>query len=137
MDQWANRMASDNHRHSARANTTRVADSENPLRQVISCMDCRALTWFPTAADRRGLVFELFASQSTRYPKMQEVTKDDRILTINDVATILRCSKTHVSHALAGKVRGLPKLTHIAMGRRKLIRRSWLEQWIEVNKSRW
>lgn len=68
---------------------------------------------------------------------MQEVTRDDRILTINDVAAILRCSKTHVSHVLAGKVAGIPKLTHISMGRRKLIRRSWLDQWMEANKSQW
>ena len=35
---------------------------------------------------------------------MQEVLKDNHILTINDVAAILRCSKTHVSHVLAGKM---------------------------------
>ena len=48
---------------------------------------------------------------------MQEVLKDNHILTINDVAAILRCSKTHVSHVLAGKIPGIPRLTHIAMGR--------------------
>ena len=46
----------------------------------------------------------------------------------------LRCSKTHVSHVLAGKVSGLPRLTHIAMRRRKLVRREWLEQWMEANR---
>ena len=55
-------------------------------------------------------------------------------MTINDVAAILRCSKTHVSDVLAGKVAGLPLLTHIAMGRRKLVRREWLEQWMEANR---
>lgn len=65
---------------------------------------------------------------------MQEVGKESRILTINDVAAILRCSKTHVSHVLAGKVRGIPRLTHVAMGRRKLVRREWLEQWMEANR---
>jgi hypothetical protein len=65
---------------------------------------------------------------------MQEAMNDDRILTINDVATILRCSKTHVSHVLAGKIAGIHKLTHIAMGRRKLVRREWLEEWMETNK---
>ena len=65
---------------------------------------------------------------------MQEALKDETILTINDVATILRCSKTHVSHVLAGKVPGVPRLTHISMGRRKLIRRQWLDQWMETNK---
>ena len=65
---------------------------------------------------------------------MQEAINEDRILTINDVATILRCSKTHVSHVLAGKIAGIPRLTHIAMGRMKLVRREWLEQWMETNK---
>ena len=65
---------------------------------------------------------------------MQEVAKQAPILTINDVATILRCSKTHVSHVLAGKVQGIPRPTHIAMGRRKLVRREWLDQWMETNK---
>jgi hypothetical protein len=47
---------------------------------------------------------------------MQERAKDDRILTINEVASILRCSKTHVSNVLAGKVTGIPKLTHNRYG---------------------
>jgi excisionase family DNA binding protein len=65
---------------------------------------------------------------------VQDGTKDNRILTINEVAGILRCSKTHVSHVLAGKVPGIPRLTHIAMGRRKLIRREWLDEWMEANR---
>jgi hypothetical protein len=41
-----------------------------------------------------------------------------------------------VSHVLAGKITGIPKLTHIAMGRRKLIRREWLDEWMETNKQK-
>jgi hypothetical protein len=65
---------------------------------------------------------------------MHEMVKDEHILTINDVAAILPCSKTHVSHVLAGKIAGIPRLTHIAMGRRKLVRREWLNQWMETSK---
>ena len=65
---------------------------------------------------------------------MQETMKDDRILTINEVADILRCSKTHVSNALAGRVPGIPRLTHLAMGRRKLVRREWLARWMDEIK---
>jgi hypothetical protein len=65
---------------------------------------------------------------------MQEIMKNDRILTINEVAGILRCSKTHVSNVLAGRVRGIPRLNHLAMGRRKLIRREWLVDWMEELK---
>jgi len=53
-----------------------------------------------------------------------------------EVADILRCSKAHVHNAIHGKVQGLPKLTHLTMGRRKLVRRDWLEQWLETNKTR-
>jgi excisionase family DNA binding protein len=65
---------------------------------------------------------------------MQEAVKENHILTIKEVAAILRCSKTHVSHVLAGKVPGTPRLFHIAMGRRKLVRREWFDQWMEANK---
>ena len=68
---------------------------------------------------------------------MQEAVKDNHNLTINEVARILRCSKTHVSNVLNGKVAGVPKLTHLCIARRKLIRRAWLEQWMEANKSQW
>jgi excisionase family DNA binding protein len=59
----------------------------------------------------------------------------DSILTIDEVAAILRCSKTHVSNALNGKIPGTPRLTHFSIGRRKLIRKSWLEEWMEANRS--
>jgi hypothetical protein len=58
-----------------------------------------------------------------------------QILTLEEVAGILRCSKTHVSNVLNGRVPGVPKLTHLAMGRRKLIRREWLDRWMEENKT--
>ena len=59
---------------------------------------------------------------------------EHRILTIREVAEILRCSRTHVTHVIKGDVAGLPKLTHFCMGRRKLVRREWLEAWMEANK---
>ena len=57
------------------------------------------------------------------------------ILTIKKVAGILRCSKTHAQNVIEGKVRGLPKLTHLSIGRRKVIRKEWLDQWMEANKT--
>jgi hypothetical protein len=59
---------------------------------------------------------------------------ESKVLTIEDVAAILRCSKAHVSNVLNGKVRGLPRLTHFSMGRRKLVRREWLDRWMESNR---
>ena len=56
----------------------------------------------------------------------------NQVLTIGDVAEILRCSKAHVSNVINGKVLGLPKLGHVSMGRRKLVRREWLDEWMEA-----
>ena len=67
---------------------------------------------------------------------MEQQQALDQVLTIEDVAQILRCSKTHVSHIINGKIRGLPRLTHLAMGRRKLVRRDWLEQWMEASRQK-
>ncbi len=56
-------------------------------------------------------------------------------LTIREVAQRLRCSKAHVSNLINGKVEGVPTLTHIAMGRRKLVRREWLDTWMDAHKT--
>jgi hypothetical protein len=64
------------------------------------------------------------------------VETTSNILTIKEVADILRCSKTHAQNVIDGKVRGLPKLTHLSLGRRKVVRKEWLEQWLEANKTR-
>ncbi len=57
------------------------------------------------------------------------------ILTIREIAQILRCSKAHVTNVLAGKIHGVAKLTHMNLGRRKLVRREWLDSWMEANKT--
>ena len=64
------------------------------------------------------------------------VSEGGRILTIREVAEELKCSKAHVSKILNGKVPGLPKLDHVALGRRKLVRSDWLDRWIERNRTR-
>lgn len=58
-----------------------------------------------------------------------------KILTITEVAEILRCSKAHVQNVLVGKVRGVPMLAHLRMGRRKIVRKDWLDQWMEAHKT--
>ncbi len=68
---------------------------------------------------------------------MQEAMSKSEILTIREVAEVLRCSKAHVSNVLRGRVGGLPKLTHFSLGRRKLVRREWLDTWMEQNKQQW
>jgi excisionase family DNA binding protein len=60
--------------------------------------------------------------------------RENQILTITEVAKELRCSKAHVYHAINGKVPGVSALPAISMGRRRLVRRSTLEQWKRSNE---
>lgn len=60
------------------------------------------------------------------------------LLTIGEAAKLLRCSKPHVSNLLAGRVRGVAPLPHIQLGRRKLIRRATIRQWMAAAEAaRW
>jgi MarR-like DNA-binding transcriptional regulator SgrR of sgrS sRNA len=69
-----------------------------------------------------------------RRPPAAIAGNPDDVLTMADVAEILRCSKSHVANLINGKVQGAPVLTHVAMGRRKVVRRHWLVTWMEAFK---
>lgn len=56
------------------------------------------------------------------------------ILTVAEVASILRCSKAHVHNLINGKVRGVSPLKVIAAGRRRLVRGVTLEEWERQNE---
>ncbi len=56
------------------------------------------------------------------------------ILTTQEVARELQVSKAHVSKAIAGKLPGTTPLPAIRMGRRKLVRREALLQWLAENE---
>ncbi len=56
------------------------------------------------------------------------------VLTIEEVARALRCSKAHVYNLVAGRVRGVRPLPVIALGRRRLVRRTTLEDWKRTNE---
>ena len=55
------------------------------------------------------------------------------VLTVRDVALELRCSLPHVYNVINGKVKNVPRLPAIAVGRRKLIQRDTLEDWKKSN----
>jgi len=58
------------------------------------------------------------------------------VLTIADAAKELRCSKAHLAKVLNGQVPCVPYLPHLRLGRRKLIRRGMLYQWMaEVERA--
>ncbi|PYT29768.1 MAG: hypothetical protein DMG57_10535 [Acidobacteria bacterium] len=56
------------------------------------------------------------------------------VLTTDEVARELRCSKAHVSKAISGKLSNVTPLPVVSMGRRKLVRRAALLKWIEANE---
>ena len=56
------------------------------------------------------------------------------LLTMEEVAKLLHVSKAHVSNAVAGRLRGCAPIPAVKLGRRKLVRRESLLQWIERNE---
>ena len=56
------------------------------------------------------------------------------LLTLSEVAKLLHCSKAHVCNAVAGRVRGCAPIPVLSLGRRKLVRRETLLEWIERNE---
>ena len=59
----------------------------------------------------------------------------DPVLTAKEVAADLRCSKAQVYRLMNGCVEGVTVLPHLAIGRKKVVPRSILEQWKQQNIS--
>jgi excisionase family DNA binding protein len=59
---------------------------------------------------------------------------DTAVLTVPEVASLLRCSKAHVHNLINGKVGGAGPLPCVRLGRRRLIRRESLETWMKTNE---
>lgn len=53
-----------------------------------------------------------------------------RVLTVIEVAALLRCSKAHVHNLINGKVPGVPPLPSLCLGRRRLVLEATLANWI-------
>lgn len=60
----------------------------------------------------------------------KHVFSDREILDIKAAAIYLGVSRSHLSHILAGKVAGVSAIPHVRAGRRALIRRAVLDQWL-------
>ena len=58
----------------------------------------------------------------------------NEMLTAREVADELRCSKAQVYKLMNGEVRERTVLPHIALGRKKVVRRSSLEAWKQLNE---
>ena len=56
------------------------------------------------------------------------------ILTLAEVAKVLRCSKAHVSHLINGRLSGVPPLPTVPFGRRRVVRRETLMAWMKARE---
>lgn len=56
------------------------------------------------------------------------------LLTMAEVATLLHCSKAHVGNLVAGRVRSCAPIPAVRLGRRKLVRRETLNEWLRTNE---
>jgi len=54
------------------------------------------------------------------------------VLSLRETAELVRCSKAHLSNVIRGKVKGLPQLPVVRIGRRLLVRRDALAQWLKT-----
>jgi hypothetical protein len=52
------------------------------------------------------------------------------VLTLDETAVFLRCSKAHASKLARGLVRGVPALPVVRLGRRIIVRREALLDWL-------
>ena len=59
----------------------------------------------------------------------------DNVLTVDEVAQELKCSKSHVYNLINNRVAGVKPLPTISLGRKKLIRRSAFEAWKRANEA--
>lgn len=59
-----------------------------------------------------------------------------QVLTVTEVAKLLRCSKAHVHNIINGKVRGIDPLPSLFLGRRRLVRRESLNAWMRSVEER-
>ena len=58
----------------------------------------------------------------------------NEVLTAKEVAEELRCSKAQVYKLMNGEVTDRTVLPHIALGRKKVVRRASLEAWKRLNE---
>lgn len=64
---------------------------------------------------------------------MQADMKDQTpVMTLQQTAAYLRISKAHLSNVINGKVPDVPPLRSFRVGRRVLIRREWVDEWMEA-----
>jgi excisionase family DNA binding protein len=63
---------------------------------------------------------------------MNDTAQDSRVLRLKQAAVYLQISKAHLSNVINGKVSGVTPMRCFRMGRRVLIKREWIDEWLDV-----
>ncbi len=63
---------------------------------------------------------------------MIDTKESTPVMTLTQAAAYLRVSKAHLSNVINGKVPGVPPVRSFRMGRRILIKREWVDEWMEA-----
>jgi excisionase family DNA binding protein len=85
------------------------------------------------ASSSLGAAGTLIRNESTRQIELASAILPE-ILTAAEVAHELRCSKAHVHNLINGRVHGALPLPTIRLGRRRLVRRASLDEWLRANE---
>jgi helix-turn-helix protein len=64
-----------------------------------------------------------------------EATVVPKVLNLAEAAALVRCSRAHLSNVVNGKIRGIPRLPAVRIGRLVLFRRESLEIWLQQLES--
>ena len=64
---------------------------------------------------------------------MLDITGPSAVMSLKQAAAYVQVSKAHLSNVLNGKVVGDPPLRSFSIGRRVLIKREWLDEWLETS----
>jgi hypothetical protein len=54
------------------------------------------------------------------------------VLSLKQAEAYLQVSKAHLSNVIDGKVSGMPPVRSFRLGRRVLIKREWIDKWLET-----
>ena len=54
------------------------------------------------------------------------------VLSLKQAADYLQVSKAHLSNVINGKISGVPPVRSFRVGRRVLIKREWIDEWLET-----
>ena len=61
---------------------------------------------------------------------MENQIRSSSVMSLKGAADYLGVSKAHLSNVINGKVHGVPPVRSFRLGRRILIKREWIDEWL-------